>query len=238
MSMFGFGGNFDDALNDKVNKLLAGLPSNEDKIHDFVQKDVGIDPESLPLTIKAAEGRLLQWASAVSGEGCLRVHLLGNSLGLSRVEWAEADASAPCPACGAWSTPPPGLWTELRYCEPCAKFFSTFDAGVTTTVVTHGDAEWHTLERIWEALTVVHGPDFVATTQYNATVECVTIEAPPMNPDPMSYAPGTVLRVIGGESDFQYVRVGGLFGDNVLTNLHTMAPIQEQDAWRVVEVLT
>lgn len=147
----GFGGGFDDNLSAKVDKLLAGKRSAEQKRNDFLEEH-GIDPESLPLNRK---GALMAINKALSDLDMSAMRLLGNSLGLARVELLPpVDEDDPnCPQCNSYDTflhAGPRTWQ----CEDCGNRFTlpNPEQNATTVKPDPTSHDWRQYVRIYTAL--------------------------------------------------------------------------------------
>lgn len=152
MSMFGFGG-FDDELSTKVDKLLAGRRSAEQKRNDFLEEQ-GIDPESLPLNVKGALMAINKTLNTLDLPG---LRLIGNSLGLSRVELlpqVDDEDDPDCPKCGhngdTFLYARPRTWE----CGECATRW-TVPTKIKVTAVKPDPAnhDWQQYLRVYAALT-------------------------------------------------------------------------------------
>src|SRR4051794_31178802 len=165
-----FGGRYDEELSSKIDKMLAGKPSAKDKINEFVEKDLGVDPNSLPLNPNQAKTRANEIANE-RGAGIMVWD--GNSLGLKRV--VLSDQQTTCPTCGStdhanaqdYDDKQPKHWL---YCYDCADngngpyFEPTYPENVITE---HDrDKDWHDFERIWVALQDENGYSFKITHVY------------------------------------------------------------------------
>jgi hypothetical protein len=85
VGLFGFGGNrFDEGLPDKINNLLAGQKSPKDKINEFLENTLGVDPKSLRLKYPEAVESLQTILDQHRMNGA---RFDGNSLGLKAVHF-------------------------------------------------------------------------------------------------------------------------------------------------------
>lgn len=95
--LIGFGGSnrfdggnrFDADLSDKINSLLSGTKSPEDRVDDFLEREIGIDPKSVPLTYDQA---LKSLTLLVASADRRQVVFHGNSLGLNSVTYGDEAA--------------------------------------------------------------------------------------------------------------------------------------------------
>lgn len=261
--MFGGGGyGFeagDPKLHDKIAALKArrGAQSGKQRVNEFLEKELHVDPRDLPLDKANADARLKEIADEVGGDV---VDLHGNSLGIKDVVFSTSNyPDATCPSCNVSS----GYWdtsdtkTPHWYCYECEerKALPTPDTTVkTVTDNEHKGVDWHDLNRCWNAyvkhIRVDRENDEPLTvysfhsvsSYYGVSTEAIVPEDP--NPDVTSYPSGATLRIQratfkGGDVDVdkQYVRVGGLFNETDIVNIQTMQPIDDLDGWTVIEEL-
>lgn len=239
-----FGGRFDEELNSKIDNLLAGKKSAKDKVEEFVEHDLGLDPSKLPLNPKQARTR----ANEIMQErGAGSMVWDGNSLGLKQIVFSQQTTTCPncsgsdfCNARDVDDTQP----AENLYCYDCADngnpafFTPTYPQ---TTVGPHDkDKDWGDYERIWKALTPELSYSFRVKMAYYGEAETESI-SPHFDPDPRKLKTGQTVRlqkhVIDAEDEYVYAKVGGLFSDTDICILPQMTPIEDISVWRVVEVL-
>lgn len=244
MMIGGFGGRFDDELNAKIDNLLAGKKSAKDKVEEFVEKDLGLDPTKLPLNPKQAATRANEIAQE-RGAAILEWH--GNSLGLKGVR--ASDMQVVCPTCGGTdhtdATEYDPARTGQMYCYDCAdngngnEYFEP-QRDVKEYGEHDKDKDWNDFLRIWKALQPEHGYSFKVTYTYygDPTVETITAK---VDPDPKKLKTGQTVRMqkhhIDADDEYVYAKVGGLFSDTDICILPQMTPIADLSGWRVVEVL-
>jgi hypothetical protein len=228
MGGFGsFGGRFDEKLNEKVEQLV-GHQSREDKLAEQL-REMGIDPDSLPLKVEDAKRHV--WAFLGSwddfdevtnkegdtiGIGAVALELVGSSLGFSKVivhgkgeDYENYDQST-------------GKYEEHE----------------TTKTLTDKDLtpeQWHDMQRVWEAFRGTLGNRMRVWAQYQGKDEPETVTVKLPN-SPSKLKAGQTARIQKGD-ELIYVKMGGLWGDDVVTDLKTMQPIQPLTGWKVVEVL-
>lgn len=259
MSIFGsWGGRYDEELSQKVNDLLAGKQSSQDKVNDFIEKDLGIDPSKLPFKPQDAKSRALALGHAHSAGG---IEWQGNSLGLSRVVFYNLeDDLAPCPTCGGTDvTSGDGMEDNAGnihsdpnelYCYDCEQqgnnpFYMPVekDDNVLEEIrETDKHLDWNDLERIWKSLQPEFGTSFKCDVPHWGESQFEPIQHD-INPDPTKLPTGTTVRlhkhVIDGDDEFVYAKIGGLFSDTDVCVLPSMKPIpaDELQLWKVVEIL-
>jgi hypothetical protein len=261
MSVFGFGGrNFDANLGSKIDQMLAGKKSQQDKVEEFLKDDLGVDPRTIPLTFRAACSRVKQ---ILDERDVQSATFVGNSTGLKQVEFAptwDDDGTCTCGSqYGYWKTDgQTGPRSTVPHTDPIAteREWYCYDCDLESRhpvpeklVVTAKEAKatWEEdYVRIFNAARTEFPTafTFVATHDYReGHIDGIT--APSVNPDLASYPTGTTLRVEtqtideNGESSTrsEYVRVGGLFSDTDFVILTTMQPIDNPSSWIAVEVL-
>jgi hypothetical protein len=246
MSIFGsFGGRYDEELNSKIDNLLAGKKSSKDKINEFVEHDLGVDPNDLPLGDHQARMRANELAQQRSAAV---LTWIGNSLGLKTVQ--ASDISVTCPTCGntdhgaarEYDDTKPEHWL---YCYDCAenengKEFFEPQRAVTEVTQYDKDRDWNDFHRIWKALQGEFGYSFQVTHAYYGEPPVETI-AQKFDPDPRKLKTGQTVRLqrhhIDADDEYVYAKVGGLFSDTDLCRLPSMEIIDDVTSWRVVEVL-
>lgn len=248
---YGFQGS-DPKFEDKIAKLKQSHKSGKQRINDFLEKELGVDPRELRFDVAQANARLKELLDSASAPVA---DLFGNSMGLKSVRFSTHDyPAATCPNCGAshgyWDAeldPPQSHW----YCYDCEQHVGNPQTGGCTvadlTEKAHGGSDWHDLNRIYNAYRDAYPTCYKFTGESNwqglNLAEPIEPEAP--NPDPLSYPTGSVLRIEHttlaedgrATSEQRYVRVGWLFNDNEVTILETMTPMQDLSGWTVVEVL-
>jgi hypothetical protein len=224
--------------------LLAGKKSAKDKVEEFVEKDLGIDPAKLPLNPKQARIRANEIAQQRS---CATIAWDGNSLGLKHVVLSNQQTT--CPNCNGSDftnardiddTKPEG-WL---YCYDCEDQGNTpyFEPVYPQTVVGEHDKDldWNDFHRVWKALQAEFGYSFKVKQTYYGDPEVESVEQK-FDPDPRKLKTGQTVRLqkhhIDADDEFVYAKVGGLFSDTDLCILPQMTPITDLSGWRVVEVL-
>lgn len=273
MTMFGGGGYGFEAgdpnLHDKIAKLKAkrGAQSGKQRVEEFLEKELHVDPRDLPLALQAAKDRLKE---IMQSNACDLIIITGNSLGLKAVEFKDSGYSDPmngCPNCGTktaggnWSATRPDKGDGDWYCYDCDE--TSVAPLPPNTLKTadenkHDGQDWHDLKRVWTSFVanarvterdgeplnepiVVHS--FSVTSNWNG-VEVAPIVPPMPEADPAKYPSGATLRIQKAsfdtgdlEVETRYVRVGGLFNDTDIVNLDNMQPIQDLTGWTVIEEL-
>ena len=246
MSIFGnFGGRYDEELNAKIDNLLAGKKSTKDKINEFVEHDLGVDPNSLPLNDKQARMRANELAQQ---RNAAVLEWVGNSLGLKAVR--AHDMSVACPTCGGTDhaeaqqiddTKPAG-WLYCYDCADNGNGNEFFEPQRTSSEVTDRDRDkdWNDFHRVWKALQPEFGYSFKVTFTYYGEPNVETVEQK-FDPDPRKLKTGQTVRLqkhhIDADDEYVYAKVGGLFSDDDICVLPNMTPIEDITSWRVVEVL-
>lgn len=267
MTGFGFESG-DPNLRDKIAALKAkrSAQSGKQRVEEFLEKELHVDPRDLPFDLASAEARMKE---IMDGVGVDIADVQGNSMGLKAVVFKTSDydesPTSGCPHCGTktaggyWGEPDAtkgtGNWTCYE-CDVSSEKVPLPDTTVkTVTENEHGGEDWHDLKRCWNSyvgkLTYRHEDEgdavtvysFVSTKDWRNVSTCSTVPPDP-NPDPTKYPTGATLRIQKavynhGDLDVEriYVRVGGLFSDTDIVNLATMEPITDLTGWTVVEVL-
>lgn len=246
MTMFGsFGGRYDDELNAKIDNLLAGKRSAKDKVDDFVEHDLGVDPTSLPLNALQAKIRANELAQQRSAAV---LEWEGNSLGLKSVQ--AHDMQVACPTCGNTDHASARDYDDTKpegwlYCYDCAdngngnEYFEPTRTS-SKIVAQDRDLDWNDFHRIWKALQGEFGYSFKVTSTYYGEAGVESVEQK-FDPNPRKLKTGQTVRlhkhVIDADDEYVYAKVGGLFSDTDLCVLPSLTPIEDISAWRVVEVL-
>lgn len=257
----------DPTLHDKIAALKQKRKSSKDRVNDFLENEIHVDPRDLPFSLDAANSRINAMMSDV-GAQIASIH--GNSMGLKSVTFATSDyPDIACPSCGStqdgyWraTRPPAGTGTWFCYdCETESKAPLPDTTVCTATDNDHAGQDWHDLQRCWKAFTgALKYPDpcpkgeeqrtvysFRAQLNHYGTMATTeALEAPAPEPDIYKYPTGATLRIRRStfnngdvNTQEQYVRVGGLFNDNDIVNLDSMQPIpaEQVPGWLVVEEL-
>jgi hypothetical protein len=225
MNLGGMGGyglqGSDPNLAEKIAKLKSGRKSSKDQIAEYLQKEMGVDLRELALTERSALARVAELIDQCGADET--VTLTGNSRGLKQVTW--------------------GIWEDDEAEAPEGKIATESDDQGT---------DWHDWARVFDALVHQAKTDgapayaFHVSRTWNSdspvTVQRAATKA--VNPDPMSYPPGTFLRIerrIISEDDTHnerhYVTVGTVFGDEGVTILETRQPMTDLTGWSVIEEL-
>lgn len=225
--MGGLGGGFesgDPNLHDKIAKLKAkrGAQSGKQRVEEFLEKELHVDPRDLPFSLDAANSRMHE---IMNGNGAGLADVVGNSLGLKAVAFKNANPSNPingCPGCG--STTAGGHWADTRpekgdgdwLCYDCDTTHAAPLPDMTLKTVTendHGGEDWHDLHRCWAAYrkhaTVKPAEEpavepaststeehytFTVTNEYR-TASTYAVETPDPDPDATHYPSGATLRI-------------------------------------------
>lgn len=245
-SMSGYGRNFDSELQAKIDKALAGKASAQDKIQDFMKKDLGIDPDSVPMTGKQARVRintLMQERSAAT------VIFTGNSLGIKHVEFVEAaNAVRPCTTCSSTDVYEVQDGTTDWHCYNCDNNYTPAPLVGNGKKITQNDKEkdWSDMMRCYKALQVEEVYSFSTDYVYsyrNDDQESspLTPIQEPVEPDPRFLSVGLTVRLrkqmLNSPDEFVYAKKGSLFNDSDVVLLPSMQPITDLSSWTVVEVL-
>lgn len=259
MTMFGFGsGGGDPNLSSKIAELKK-RKSAPDKVTDFLEHDLGVDPRDLAYRLDQAKERL---SAFMLVHGVRTAKVIGNSLGLQRIEFhTDPDTLADCPNCnvhgdGYWDDHVGGDWHCYNCDEthPVPVKAEEIAAAVTSD---SGVDDWHDAKRIYVAFLADFHQDldpledhaqircFTAERQWNGTVELGGWAIDTPEPDISTYPTGANLRIQrtilneegGARPERDYVRVGGLFNDTDIVNLTTMQPIEDLSGFIVIEVL-
>ena len=262
--MGGFGAS-DPNFQDKLAKLKArrGAQSGKQRVEEFLEKELHVDPRDLPFTLDAANARMKE---IMDGNGSDLVDVVGNSLGLKTVVFKTSNyPDATCTKCqqssGYWRAPTGNATRHDWWCYECDEADPTVPVPDTTiktaTENDHGGEDWHDLKRCWRAFhAYVKYPapakldeeqhesySFTVTKDWR-TSATEAVEVPTPEADITKYPTGAVLRIqkaefVNGDMEVerQYVRIGGLFDDTTPTNLETMQPIPDVTGWTVIEEL-
>lgn len=241
-----YSGRYDQSLQDKIDKALAGKPSTQDKIADFMKKDLGIDPGALPMTHKQARIRINAIMGERSASACT---FTGNSLGIKHVEFTEnTGQQLPCTTCGNQDTYDTQDGAGNWFCYDCDKNFMPAPLAPTNKPITQNDKDkdWSDMMRCYKALQKNEDYSFQVsyTNAYRSTeIECgepVPIHQE-VEPDPRFLSIGLTVRLrkqnLNGPDEFVYAKKGGLFNDSDVVLLPSMQPITDLSSWTVVEVL-
>lgn len=249
MTIFGgWGGRYDEELSSKIDGLLSGQKSRKDKVEEFIEKDLGVDPLKIPYKPNIAR---LRGNEIGVQRSAATVEWHGNSLGLKTV--TICDGTLVCPTCNGSDycdgTDQDEKKVGLMYCYDCG------DNGVKnpyfkpdynrTDITEHDkDGDWNDLERVWNALRDEYGYSFKKTVaswgDMESGYESLTKK---VDPSVRKLKTGQTVRlhrhVIDGDDEYVYAKVGGLFSDTDVCILPSLKPIPKNELanWRVVEVL-
>lgn len=241
-----YAGRYDQDLQAKIDKALAGKASPQDKMQEFLKKDLGIDPGALPMTAKQARIRINQIMTERSASACT---FTGNSLGIKHVEFTDNTTNVrPCTTCGNTDVYDKGDGSGLWYCYDCEADYTPAPIATNGTQITQTskDKDWSDMMRCYKALQ--KGEDYsfqVAWTYSYRGNENECQEPQPIHvevePNPMFLSTGLTVRLrkqsLGGPDEFVYARKGSLFNDGEFVTLPEMTPIQDITNWTVVEIL-
>lgn len=241
-----YAGRYDQDLQAKIDKALAGKASPQDKMQEFLKKDLGIDPGALPMTAKQARIRINQIMQERNASACT---FMGNSLGIKHVEFTDNNNNQrPCTTCSNTDTYDKQDGQGNWYCYDCEADF------VPAPLVTNGaqitqtskDKDWSDMMRCYKALQKGEDYSFQVAWTYSyrgSDQECgdpqpIHVE---VEPDPRFLSVGLTVRLrkqtLGGPDEFVYAKKGGLFNDSDVVELPSMQPIPDIMNWTVVEIL-
>lgn len=237
-----FQGRYDQSLQDKIDKAFAGKASPQDKLQDFLKKDLGIDPGALPMTVKQARFRI---NTIMQERGAVNCTFTGNSLGIKHVAFTpDPGSNTPCTTCGNQDTYAKGDGSGLHYCYDCEADF-TPPPPVTDEEITQNskDKDWSDMMRVYKALQEGEDYSFFVARTHGAHSECF---APnyihqEVEPDPRFLSVGLTVRLckktLGAPDEYVYAKKGGLFNDSDVVLLPGMQVITDISSWTVVEIL-
>jgi len=242
-----YAGRYDNDLQAKIDKALAGKASPQDKMQEFLKKDLGIDPGALPMTAKQARIRINQ---IMQERNASATTFTGNSLGIKHVEFTEntGNQQLACTTCGNQDTYDKNDGSGNWYCYDCEADFTPPPRQPTGKPITQNDKDkdWSDMMRCYKALQ--KGEDYSFQVGWTYTYrgndqECgepqpIHVE---VEPDPRFLSIGLTVRlrkqVLNGPDEFVYAKKGGLFNDSDVVELPSMQPITDLSAWTVVEIL-
>jgi hypothetical protein len=211
----------DPNLHDKIAKLKQKRQSGKDRVNEFLEKELHLDPRDLPFTLDAANARMKEIMDGNGfGDRVDFANMQGNSLGLKAVFFRSNDLPLPpqgCPACG--DTTSGGYWDNVStsgdvrqgewVCYSCdERSLVPLTPDTTIKTVTHNDhggEDWHDLTRCWVAFrdhVKVLNPSEEQVTCYSFVVsktwnsaQAEAIVPPAPEPDIATYPTGATLRI-------------------------------------------
>ena len=243
----GYGGRFDTDLQAKVDKALAGKKSQQDKMAEFMKKDLGIDPGALPMTAKQARIRINTIMQDRNASACT---FNGNSLGIKNVQFTEntGNVQKPCTTCGNQDTYDKQDGAGNWFCYDCDADFVPVVTPSTEKPIDQSskDKDWSDMMRCYKALQKDENYSFQVGWTYTYRgneQECGEPQVihTEVEPDPRFLSIGLTVRLckknLNGPDEYVYAKKGGLFNDSDVVELPSMKPITDIQSWTVVEIL-